>query len=141
MKKNIALIHCLVFILLCTSCFDSKYGSSSSDKKVWVYLEIETIMKKDTTNSYVYGEIKKSIIDKIERNENTRGLFFIDNVRYINDDDLLQIYEDRNDKGILGYRIEHITKMEMFKKDPILFFEKKKLDESSLRHLQKLSQK
>ncbi len=141
MKKNIALTYCLVLILLCTSCFDSKYSSSKSDEKVWVYLEIETIMKKDTTNSYVYGEIKKSIIDKIERNENTRGLFFIDNVRYINDDDLLQIYEDRNDKGILGYRIEHITKMEMFKKDPILFFEKKKLDESSLKHLHRLSQK
>ena len=101
----------------------------------WTYLEIKTEMTNDTTSSYLYGQVKESVINKIKRNENAKGIFFVENTRYINDDDLLQLYEDRNDKGTLAYRIEHIQKIEFFKRDPILFFDKKQLDASAIRFL------
>ena len=105
--------------------------------KEWAYVEVQTIYRKDTTNSYVYGQINKNIIERIKSNSKAKGLFAVENARYVNDDDLLQVYEDKDDSGVLVYRIEHIQSIELFKKDPILFFDKKRLHESSIKYFKR----
>lgn len=137
--KKVLFLFALIF--LCFSCFNSKYDVQTTEKKEWVYMEILTTMKKDTSTNYVYGQVKKSIIDKIRNDESAKGLFFVENLRYFNDDDLFQVYEDKNDKGILVYRIENIQKIEFYKKDPILVYKKEQLHESALKVLKQYAQK
>ena len=53
------------------------------------------------------------------------------NIRYWNDDDLLQIYEDDDDFGYKIFRISDIQYITSFKKDPIYNLDLEKLHESA----------
>jgi len=128
MKNKLLLVLCTILFF---SCLDSKYDTSKKESKIWVYLEIETVIKKDTTPTYIYGQIKKSILQKMQNDPNASGVFFVDNTRFINDDDLLQVYADRKDTGLLGFRIEEIKTIDVLKKDPIRTFDENELHESS----------
>ena len=132
-RKYIAIFIIIVLFYACI--FPNK--RQNTHLKEWAYFEIQSIAKKDTTNSFVYGQVNKDIIDRIKGNSKTKGLFVVENARYINTDDLLQVYEDEVDKGVLVYRIEHIQSIELFKKDPILFFDKKRLHKSSLKYFKR----
>jgi hypothetical protein len=116
----------LFAILLCISC-----EFSSNHSKEWVYIEVETVVKKDTTYDFLYGQIYQSLIDKINNNENATGIFFITNTRFVNQDDLLQVYADGNDKGMLAFRIENIKSMVVYQKDPIHIYKEDQLHESA----------
>lgn len=132
MKNKLLLIVLSIFL---SSCLNGKYDVGKKDAKVWVYMEIETILKKDTSQNYIYGQIKKSILDEMRNNPKASGIFFVDNTRYINDDDLLEIYADEKDTGELAFRLEDIKTLDVLKKDPIRTFDKEQLHESSIKYL------
>jgi hypothetical protein len=135
MKKVLFLF---VLSTLCFSCLDLKYDTQ---QRVWVYVEIETTMLKDTSDYFYYGQIKRTIVDKIDKNEKAKGLFTLSRVRYFNDNDLLEVYEDRDTEGSIILRIEDISKVQLFKRDPLLIFKKDQLHESALNYLKKKNQK
>ncbi|MEQ6124151.1 hypothetical protein AAON49_08135 [Pseudotenacibaculum sp. MALMAid0570] len=139
MRKNI--LRGFILVLLGSVMYSCLSSTEDSFDRDWVYLEIETVMKSDTSNSFIYGQMKKSIVERMKKNEKAKGIFFIENARYINNDDKLQIYEDVNDKGTLAYRIEHIQKIEFYKKDPVFLFDKDQLHISAIKHLKKHTQK
>ena len=135
MKNNTPfeyLTFSFISILLLYGCESNQEIQISSSENTWVFLELEKQMKNDTNDFYLYGEIKQTILNTINKNESSKGIFQLSNIRYINDQDLLQIYEDKSDKGIYLFRIEDIQTVRLLKADPILTFNDNELHEVSL---------
>lgn len=61
-----------------------------------------------------------------------KGLFVLFNVRYVNNDDLLELYEDDKLSGDLVFRIQDIEELVFYKDDPIQLFEIEDLHSSAL---------
>jgi hypothetical protein len=130
-KTSIIFLFFLVFSLF-NSCGELvKITAQKKQKSSWVYLELETILKKDTTISYLYGKVNTSILDKLE-DKNKNEIFKISEIRYFNDDDLFQLYKDDDESGILFYRVESIKKISVYERDPIYSFTKEDLHLSTL---------
>jgi hypothetical protein len=125
---------CFCFVGVCmSSCSSFITKSNASLDQIWVYVELETSNKKDTTIYYFYGKMNQSIYDEIDRNPKAAGLFVLSDVRYIRkEDDLLAVYEDEETFGNLVFRIEDIVHMTLFKKDPVFIFELDELHDSAL---------
>ena len=100
-------------------------------KKIWVYIEVQTEKVRDTSDYYYYGQINESIVNEIEMDKNTEGLFILSNIRYWNDDDLLQVYDDNERDGYKIFQIQSIQYIQPYKKDPIFIFEKDELHETA----------
>lgn len=130
-RKNltifITLLSSLIFLASCESLDNSEIQSS---EKVWVFLELEKSMQSDTTDYFLYGQIKESILNKIDNNEKAKGVFLLDNIRFINNDDFLQLYEDESDQGKIFFRIEHIQTVRLLKDDPVMTYPENELHES-----------
>lgn len=120
------LLFFLVTIVL-ISCHKQK-----NTHKEWVYVQVETIIKKDTIASFVYGQMKSDDIKKMKNNSSASGIFFLDETRYINDDDLLQVYADKSDSGVMAFRIENVKVLDILKTDPVLTFDTNELHASCL---------
>tara|TARA_B110000091_G_C13525943_1_gene354331 strand:- start:137 stop:484 length:348 start_codon:yes stop_codon:yes gene_type:complete len=110
--------------------------SNRKEKLTWVYVEVETIMKKDTTTGYLYGKIKKSVVDNLDIT-NLNEIFKISEIRYFNDDDKFQLYTDKDELGVLFYKIKSIKKLSIYTRDPIYSFDKEELHESTLKIITK----
>lgn len=102
-----------------------------SYKKTWVYVELEVTTHKDTIDYYYYGQMDQRILDRLAYNENYKSLFMLTDVRYHNNADKIQVYEDESDKGLLFFRTQDIVKMEVLKNDP-LYDNKLKIKKDSL---------
>ena len=126
-----SIITLILFFCSCSTFVNQE--ELKPENKKWVYLEILNIMKGDSTNYYLYGKINNSILTKINKNEKSSGLFKFSEIRFINDDDLFEIYEDENDSGDLYFRIENIKKISVYKRDPIYTFKDNKLHKSTLK--------
>jgi hypothetical protein len=50
-----------------TSCSSFMTKSKADIEQIWVYVELESANKKDTSIYYFYGKINQSIFDEIER--------------------------------------------------------------------------
>ena len=132
-KKIFFLILISIFALpIClTSCGPLDEESSKELKKEWVYIELVTMSKRDTTDYFYFGQVKKSIINQIDSNEEAKGLFTLSNIRLWNDDDLLELYEDEKLKGSIIFKIQDIQEVTLYKDDPINLFESEKLHKSA----------
>jgi hypothetical protein len=93
----------------------------NSNYNQWVFISLETVMKKDTTDYYFYAQINGKILDKINKND-ISGYVILNNIRFINDSDKLQIYEDNIDQNQRIFRVKDIVKIELLKKDPLYTF-------------------
>ncbi|MFK8059596.1 MAG: hypothetical protein AB8B78_05835 [Polaribacter sp.] len=135
MKNNINLILAslltLFFLNSCGELLKNNSIKKSEVKTKWVYIEIESIIKKDTTAGYIYGKVDESVIENLE-NKELYSIFKVSDVRFFNDDDKFQLYEDEDESGILFYRIGSIKKLSVYKRDPIYSFETKQLHKSTL---------
>jgi hypothetical protein len=109
----------LTFAVLLLGCRQIS-SEQISYEKTWVYIHLEIKTKIDTTNYYYYGKINQRILDKLTYSENYKSLFVLTDVRYYNDLDELQEYEDESDEGILFFRTEDIIKIDVLKDDPLL---------------------
>ena len=135
MKKQspqLLIVLTISLLIFAVSCDSNEYLNENPTEKSWVFLELEKQMKNDTSDFYLYGEVNQSILDKINKNESSIGIFKLSNIRYINDKDLLQIYEDESDRGAYLFRIEDIQTLRLLKADPILTFNEAELHEQSL---------
>lgn len=125
--RNIA----FVFILCSCNGWVSK-GNANSEKQ-WVYLEVESILKSDTSVYFYYGQINKSILEEIYSNPEASGLFALSNTRYTRkDDNLIAVYDDAETNGTLIFRIEDIQYVSQYKNDPIELFDDSELHESAI---------
>jgi hypothetical protein len=132
MKKQLTnLLILSLSITILSSCMNNTVVDNSTKETTWVYVESSKIIKKDTTNYYLYGQMKSSLLEKINSKEDTDGIFQITKVRFINDDDLIEIYEDNDQLGSLYFRIQNINYLSIYKRDPIFSFEDKDLHETA----------
>lgn len=124
-KQNyfIILISIITLTILLSSCGFNTQRSSKAKGKQWVYIELTTVTTSDTTNYYYYGQVKKSLIRDIDSNAGLTGLFTLSNIRYWNDNDLLEIYEDEDLEGSIVFSIQDIKEIVLYKVDPVYSFE------------------
>lgn len=127
--KNISLVFTLAISL--TSCVLLDEKPSENIKKQWVYVELVTESKTDTTEYFYFGQIRNSLVEAINLNENKKGLFTLSNIRYWNDNNLLELYEDDKMEGDLIFKIQDIEEVILYKDDPINLFELEELHESA----------
>ncbi|MGV6830864.1 MAG: hypothetical protein ACWA5P_04765 [bacterium] len=124
-------IQIIIMIILTLSFISCNITENNDTEKQWVYIEINTVSKTDSTDYFLYGQINKSILKKINKNENTNGLFILSNTRFTNDDNLLEIYEDELLSGKLVFRIQDIEEIKFYNDDPVLLFNIDELHESA----------
>lgn len=60
-----------------------------------------------------------------------KGLFTLSNIRFLNDDGLLELYEDNNLSGDLIFRVQDIEEVVLYKDDPVNSFKLDELHEST----------
>ena len=104
---------------------------NTSGDKMWVYVKLKTELPRDTSDYYYYGQIKESLIHKIDIDEEINGLFILHNIRYWDDDDLLNIYENEDRHSFKIFKILDINYLTPLKKDPIMMFEMEELHEDA----------
>lgn len=132
MKKQLTnLLILSLSITIISSCMNNTVVDNSTKETTWVYVETSKIINKDTTNYYLYGKMKSSLLDKINSKEDTEGIFQINKVRFVNDDDLIEVYEDNDQLGSLFFRIQNINYLTVYKRDPIFSFEDKDLHKTA----------
>lgn len=102
-------------------------------KKIWVYVELQRTIAQDTSNYFYYGQVSERVIEKIENNPEAKGVFILSDIRFWNDDDLLELYEDTERFGFKAYRLQDIQHISSFKKDPVFIFKPEELHESAKR--------
>ncbi len=136
-KKKFNFISILILLVLLTWLITHKrkklQNFISPGEKQWVWVEIKTVMPRDTSDYYYFGQISPSIVDKIAQHEDKEGLFILSNIRYWNDDDLLQLFENDDNLGDKVFQIQSIQNMTLLKKDPINIYDSLELHETALR--------
>lgn len=129
-KYFIQLFSILTLTLLISSC-DIQEKTHEIKGKQWVYVELITQSKKDTSDYFYYGQIKKSVLEKINSNPSAEGLFVLSSVRFTNDDQELEIYENDKVGSSLMFRIQDIEEITFYKDDPVYLFDLNELHESA----------
>lgn len=125
MKK----IYFVFFLPLFLSC-NQRPSEMLNIKKTWVYVELEIVTRGDTSEYYYFGQINQRTLDKLALEENYKGFFVLENVRYYNDLDEIEDYQDSSDSGTLFFRTQDITKIEVLKTDPLYDRSRKNVKDS-----------
>lgn len=89
------------------------------------------MLPRDTSDYFYYGQINESVIEEINSDESKTGLFILSNIRYWDDNDLLQVYENNKFSGNKIFRIQAIQHLILFKDDPINLFDTTELHETA----------
>lgn len=121
------IISTLNLLLFSCDFFDQE---NENLEKQWVYIELITESKSDTTEYFYFGQINKSILNKIESDKIENAHFRLSNIRYWNDDHQLELYEDKKLVGELIFRLKDIEEVTLYKDDPINLFDDDELHES-----------
>lgn len=100
----------------------------SEEEKQWVWIEVKVELPRDTSDYFYYGQINKSLIEKINSDEEKEGLFMLSKIRYWNNNDLLERFENTEYSGSKVFKIQSINQLILSKGDPIDILE---LDELS----------
>ena len=117
--------------MVIASCNPFSGPIENSDKaKQWVFISIESPMKYDTANYHYYGQINREVLKNMNKGD-VSGYFEIQKIRYINQSNQLEVYEDTALIGSKFFRIKDIARVELLKKDPLLFYEKDQIAENS----------
>lgn len=101
------------------------------EKGQWVYLKAEAIMKLDTTDYFLYGQLSKSFLEKL-KDQNPPEHFELRNIRYVNDEDKLEILQDEDVSGAYYFKTNQIIKIDLLERDPIFFFDSLELSDASM---------
>lgn len=112
-------IYASIGILLLAACSEVPTGMISKDR-TWVYVELETVTFDDTTNYYYFGQMKQDLLESFDKVQELKGLFTLTNVRYYGDNDIVTLYSDERDKGLLIFKIDDIVKIDVLNRDPML---------------------
>lgn len=131
MRKHIFTTIVLLGFVVVNGCNKIDEFAIEKQKKVWVYIEMLKVSLPDTTTFYYYGKVNNGLIEKIDEENLSKGLFLLSEIRFINNNDLLQIFENDEDFGFKIFRVENIQYIAAYKKDPIYFYPVDELHESA----------
>lgn len=129
----------LLFVLFnLSSCVNLQSPKDKSEPGMqWVYISAEVITLNDSTHYFYYGQLEADKMNLL--NEKNPPLFLtLKNIRYWNNDDKLEIYEDSSWLGTKFFRTGDIVKIDLLKDDPVLTLDKDDLAENSLKFKEKL---
>lgn len=118
-KRSKFLVVMLLIAFIFAGCDFSLNSVKDNQSKQWVFMKIQSHMLRDSIEYFYYGQVDKSVIDRINRND-CSGFVMLSNIRYINDSDKIEIYEDDTDWGSRIYRIKNVVQIDILKQDPIL---------------------
>lgn len=128
-------IVCLTVLFITSK---NKTEDSETGNKVWVYIELQTKLKRDTSDYYLYGQVKESVIHKIDQNSDAKGLFILYDMRYWTPNDLIQFYKDEEDAGYKIFRIQDIVVISPLQEDPIFLYDEEDLHPDVIDHINNL---
>ena len=102
----------------------SKYNKTiSNEHKIWSFIEFQVPNTQGILEDYYYfGLVSEDLYEKIKSHQVKDGLIFMESVRYWNNDDVIESYDDEIYSDELAFRIEHIVKFERVKKEPEIGF-------------------
>lgn len=104
---------------------------------IWVFIKIKENLRRDSGEYYYYGKINERIIQKVQVGDEVTGLFMLSDMRFINDSDKLELYEDNAMAGSRIFRARDIVDIELQKDDPVCTYKKEELAENALKLLKK----
>ncbi|GGD27006.1 hypothetical protein [Flavobacterium orientale] len=135
--KSLLRIFTIVLTLSLTSCnkptpSEEQPIPETDTYNQWVYITIETVLTRDTTTYFYYGKINDQVMKRLNKGNET-GHFTLKDIRYLDNDDLLELYEDEFTTGDLIFRVQDIARIQLLKKDPIYFYDIKELSANALR--------
>ena len=124
MLKKLSLIVILSLLYGCN--IDSYFFSDktiSNEHKIWSFIEFQVPNTQGILEDYYYfGLVSEDLYEKIKSHQVKDGLIFMESVRYWNNDDVIESYDDEIYSDELAFRIEHIVKFERVKKEPEIGF-------------------
>ena len=137
-QNYVRLLFAILIMVTLTSC-DPKaiYREDNCNDQQWVYISIESFMRKDSTDYFYYGQVSKKLIDRLNKG-NSSGYFVLKNIRYFNDSDKLQLYADSSWMGTKVFRVKDIVKMNLLTRDPVLAYKKDELEDNARHFLEKM---
>lgn len=128
--KLLITTHVILLMYSCNQVKDVVIEKADKDYQQWVFIVMEIPSYTDTINYYYYGQVKSDLLDEMEQND-TEGFFLLRNIRFINKDDKLDVYEDKIELGTVLYRKRDIVKISVVKTDPILTMKPDELTEAA----------
>ena len=139
--RNKTLILLLIITIMQIRCNYTEIAfEDNRNFKQWVYVELIYIMKSDTTTNFYYGQINEEALDRINKN-NLDGFFQLRNIRYLDKNDKLAIYESKIDMGRTTFKIASIVRIDFEKDDPIYTYSFSDLDDNSKAYFEKNKKK
>jgi len=131
MKLSVSLFGVIVSLFF-VSCNLKQEKTSTNEKSrmEWVYINIDSKMAKDTSSYFYYGQVSSETLLRL-KSDQTKGMFSLENIRYFNTDDLLEIYEDMDYKGEKLFKLADVSRVDILKKDPVLIFDSVELAKSA----------
>lgn len=100
-----------------SACGAQDFGTPKTSEPVWVYAQFNVPESQEYIESYwYYGLVDGDLFESISNNEITSGFIRLQQARYWNDKDAIELYEDELDSGEITFRIEHLTKFNSMKK-------------------------
>lgn len=134
MHKNHRYLIVLLVGLLISACGNINKTTPESNKNQWVFISIESIMSRDTSDYFYYGQISDVTMEKLQ-DKDPSGYFVLSNLRFLNDSDKLEIYEDEENVGSRIFKIKDIQRVELIKGDPIYTYDKTDLDKNAISYI------
>lgn len=125
MRKTAMIIMLLALLNSMSGCKLSDEIESISEfkssEKIWVFSQINVNRKNNKIEEYFYyGQINKSLYEKIKAQKIKHGFFAMENVRYWANDNKITAFSDDMSSGELLFRIEDIQKIELQKSGPVI---------------------
>ena len=112
-----------LFVILSACNIESKLfpnNSFSEGKKIWAFIQFHVPDKNGIIEDYYYfGLINENLYEKIKSHEIDEGLIFMEKVKYWNTENIIETYSDEIYTDEMAFRIEHIVRFEMVKKEPV----------------------
>ena len=103
---------------------------SIDEDTIWVFAQINIPEDNDeVADYYYYGRIKKDIYDLIIDGQLKNGFILFRDIRYWNNDDEVEKFEDEAYAGDATFRIEHMVKIDLIKGDPFILENTKEVPE------------
>ncbi len=121
MNKIIVVV--LIALSLSACNIDSKFfpkQAVAEDEKIWTFIEYHVPDKDGVLDDhYYFGLVSKDLYRKIKTHEIEKGLLFMEKVKFWNTEDVIETYADEIYSDEIAFRIEHIIKFELVKKEPV----------------------
>lgn len=131
----------LFFLCSVVSCKQQSFAETASqlidNDTVWVFAHFnvpEDDGEEGYEDYYYFGRIKNSLYHKILKGEVSKGFILMREMCYWNNNEVVS-YEDEDYEGESLFRIEHLVKLDLCKKDPRTFEEEE--EEASAEEPQK----